>query len=299
MIEVAAIILFLCSGFFLMLVGYLNVHQHERLQKLMDQNGAGRTIRLLKPVSKTHGFLRKLKPAILRNWILFSQIVAAGIAIVGGGLFLENEIPQAVVLLSIAVALCLGSILMHKRQAQKIDQFIKQLPEAIEIIVRGARVGLTIEQNFKIVGEEMAAPVGDAFRSMAEKHQLGQELQSVLVSMSDKIGVKEFRFLAVTLVLQQRSGGQYSKLLQNLGNVLRDRQIQRKKLQTLTSEARLSAKAIALIAVGVVLLVALTNEEQIDFLINEVTGRTLLLYSATSLLLGFILISILLKFVRQ
>ncbi len=299
MTDLIVILLFLGSGSALTMYGYSSLRQQKRLQNILSPRVDYRFHHSKnQPREVLRSAATRLKP-IAKNWLLLSQAAAFGAAVTAGILFFQKNLPWAAGFGSLAISLFLFTLFISHHRKKKKQQLINQLPEAIEVIVRGARVGLTIEHSFKTIGEEMSAPIGPEFRSMAEKLHLGQELQAVVKSTAARIEAKEFVFLAVTLIVQQQSGGQYSNILQNLGQVLRTRKAQEQKLYALTSEARLSAKAIAFITAGLLALIALTNEAQIDFLVNEATGRGLLLYSAASIAIGFILISILLRTVSR
>lgn len=295
MTDVAALLLFLASGTYLTVFGFLSI---RRLDKLKTLVGSGPRKHILRPVARP-GFFSKRAPFATRLLLRYRAQIGLTVALIllslAGGLFFENRITLAVITGIFALTVALVTYIGVRRQQKRRDQMIKQLPEAIEIIVRAARVGLSIDESFRIAGEEMPAPVGPVFQSMAKKMHLGQELQAVLNSVSAGFGIKDFHFLAVTLIVQQQSGGQYSTILQNLAHVLRARHRQEQRLLALTSEARLSAKAISLVTVLLLALIAVTNEAQMDFLLHQTTGRGLLLYALGSMTFGFLLISLLLK----
>lgn len=48
---------------------------------------------------------------------------------------------------------------------RRTSLFLDQLPEAIDIIIRGAQLGKSISQNLAIVGDEMPAPTGIVFET--------------------------------------------------------------------------------------------------------------------------------------
>src|SRR5581483_8119553 len=70
-------------------------------------------------------------------------------------------------LASVVLAIMLSTALMMfyfmRRRAQLIALFADQLPEAIDIIVRGVRVGLPFISAVALVAREMPDPVGTEF----------------------------------------------------------------------------------------------------------------------------------------
>jgi len=184
--------------------------------------------------------------------------------------------------------------LSHRRTSL----FLDQLPEAIDIIIRGAQLGKSISQNLAIVGDEMPAPTGIVFRKLAHQLNIGMDLEGSFAAIREISKVKEMQILATTLALQKEFGGEYAKILENLSRLLRDRRTHILKTKAMTSEARLSAKIIAALTIIVSGFLAVTSNTQLEFLLNDQAGHHLLLYCLVSNGLGFVLVSFCLKGIR-
>lgn len=207
-------------------------------------------------------------------------------------------------LTTLSVVLCLtllagvgGFVILLKRRRRR-TLFVEQLPEALDIIIRGARVGMSLQENFQVIAREMPDPIGREFRILGEKLAIGIELEAALNATLSQLRVKELQFMATTLILQRRTGGQYGEVLENLNSVLRDRRAQYLKARALTSEARVSARIVTGVTAMILLILALTNKAQFDFLLYDPSGRNLLFYCALSILTGFFVISRLLRTLR-
>lgn len=194
----------------------------------------------------------------------------------------------------------IGVIMLWQLYCKRRKRFLftAQLPEAIDIIIRGARVGMSIQENFQVIAREMPWPIGREFQIMGEKLGIGIDLETILLSTVEETNIKEFQFMATTLILQQKSGGQYAEVLENLNVVLRERRAQSMKAKAITSEARLSAKIVASVTVGILFTLALTNENQFKFLLEDPSGRSVLMYGVASTVIGFFIISQLLRTLR-
>ncbi|MEH6475789.1 MAG: type II secretion system F family protein [Sneathiella sp.] len=181
---------------------------------------------------------------------------------------------------------------------RRINQISEQLPETIDIIIRGARLGKSVSQNLAIVGEEMPAPIGIAFQKLADQLNVGMDLEGSFATIRDISKIKEMQFLSTTLALQKKFGGEYAEILENLNRLIRDRRAHALKTKALTAEARLSAKIISAVTVILIGFLAVTNDTQIAFLLNDHAGQHLLLYCLVSNAIGFIAVSLLLKGTR-
>jgi|TARA_R110002094_G_scaffold19253_5_gene30829 Flp pilus assembly protein TadB len=219
-------------------------------------------------------------------------LLGAITAAVGLG-FVVLDVPIIVLLVSAgAVGVAGGAaLILHYRRRWRQRQFIDQLPEAIDIIIRGAWVGMSLQENFRVIASEMPDPVGREFRILAEKLAIGIDLERALSAAVENTGAREMQFMATTLVLQRRTGGQYAEVLENLASVLRDRRSRQLKARALTAEARTSARIVAGVTALILLILALTNRTQFDFLLDDPLGNRLLVYSALSLFGGFFAMS--------
>jgi len=219
-------------------------------------------------------------------------LLGAITAAVGLG-FVVLDVPIIVLLVSAgAVGVAGGAaLILHYRRRWRQRQFIDQLPEAIDIIIRGARVGMSLQENFRVIASEMPDPVGREFRILAEKLAIGIDLERALSAAVENTSAREMQFMATTLVLQRRTGGQYAEVLENLASVLRDRRSRQLKARALTAEARTSARIVAGVTAVILLILALTNRTQFDFLLDDPLGNRLLFYSALSMFGGFFAMS--------
>ncbi|WP_169545966.1 type II secretion system F family protein [Sneathiella aquimaris] len=192
-----------------------------------------------------------------------------------------------------------GYLLVTKRQsAQRAKQLGEQFPEALDLLVRGARVGVSLEQNICAVGNEMPEPVSGLFKRVSELLEIGVPFEGLFVEIPVKFQIREFRYLVATLSIQRKSGGQYGDTLENLARVLRERQELDEKVKSVTAEPRLASSLIVGIVGLSVLMLYLTNPSQFEFLFRDPSGQSILFYSFTSLLLGVVSLYILVRSVK-
>ncbi len=142
-----------------------------------------------------------------------------------------------------AVALCLFLV---AARARRLARFEGQLPDAIDIIVRGVRAGYPLSAAIALVGREMAAPIGEEFEIVADELQYGRETKAALDNLYRRVGETDLVFLMVALSIQERTGGNLLELLAGLSTLIRRRLLFRKKIEALTAEGRLSAVALTI-----------------------------------------------------
>ncbi len=155
-------------------------------------------------------------------------------------------------------------------------KFLEEYPNALDVIVRGMKAGLPLNDCMMIISREAAEPVRTEFKKIVEQQQLGVPLHECAAKMFERIPLPEVNFLAIMLAIQGQSGGNLSEPLGNLSKVVRDRRRMRAKIVAMSSEAKSSAAIIACLPVAVMILVYLSTPEYIVLLFVERLGNIML-----------------------
>jgi tight adherence protein B len=155
--------------------------------------------------------------------------------------------------------------------------FLREFTNAIDVIVRGVKSGLPLNDCLKVIASEASDPVGPEFRNIVEGLKVGVTLEDGLRRMYDRMPLAEVNFFQIVLTIQQKTGGNLSEALSNLSGVLRDRKRLLGKIQALSSEAKASAMIIGSLPILVALVVYLTTPDYIALLFTERFGNFLLL----------------------
>jgi tight adherence protein B len=151
----------------------------------------------------------------------------------------------AVVLAIPAAAACFYLLLQRARH-QRIRKFGEQLPDALDVIVRGLRAGHPFRVSLALVAREMPDPVGTEFGIVADEIMFGLEQSIAVNNLAPRIGHNDLSFFATAVNIQHQTGGNLAEILTRLSRMLRSRLKLRLKVRALSSEGRLSAIALSL-----------------------------------------------------
>src|SRR5207302_1261893 len=88
--------------------------------------------------------------------------------------------------------------------------------------------------------------VGTELHRTIEEMRIGVDIDEAMEHTADRIRVPDFRFFAVALRLQRRTGGGLAETLTNLSNIIRRRKEIRQKARALTAEPKAAALLSAL-----------------------------------------------------
>ena len=161
-----------------------------------------------------------------------------------------------------------------KKRREK--RFLKALPDAVDVIVRGIKAGLPLFESIKVVAADAPEPLRGEFLAIIETQTIGIPLGDACARLYERMPLPEANFFGIVVAIQQKSGGNLSEALGNLSKVLRDRKKMMEKIQAMSMEAKASASIIGSLPPIVMFLVYLSTPQYISLLWTEPTGRIML-----------------------
>ncbi len=161
-----------------------------------------------------------------------------------------------------------------KKRREK--NFLKALPDAVDVIVRGIKAGLPLFESIKVVAADAPEPLRGEFLAIIETQAIGMPLGEACARLYDRMPVPEANFFGIVISIQQKSGGNLSEALGNLSKVLRDRKKMAEKIQAMSMEAKASAAIIGSLPPIVMILVYLSTPQYISLLWTHPTGQLML-----------------------
>lgn len=172
------------------------------------------------------------------------------------------------------------------RGGRRANRFMKQLPDAIDTIIRGIRSGLPVIECVAGVGQEFEDPVGGHFRSISERVTLGETLDGALWRVAQVIEKPEMDFFAISIAIQVETGGSLSDALGNLADLLRQRERMKLKIKAISSEAKASAMIIGALPFMMLGLLMMMSPDYVMKLFTDPRGQIMLLCGLTSIGIG-------------
>jgi len=224
-------------------------------------------------------------------------LISAGIAVV---MFLLGILTGAGLLVGAALAFTgafgIPRWLLSYLKKRRESKFLNSFPDAIDIIVRGAKAGLPLLDCLKIICMESQEPVRSEFRTIVETQAIGLPLGDACGKLYEHMPLAEANFFGIVVTIQQRAGGNISEALGNLSRVLRDRKKMKAKIQAMSQEAKASAAIISALPIVVMTLVYLTSPDYISLLWTEPLGRVMLGASACWMFMGVMVMKKMINF---
>jgi tight adherence protein B len=196
----------------------------------------------------------------------------------------------------IAGLLGLPRWVVNRLRKRRIRRFVDEFANAIDVIVRGVKSGLPLNDCIRIIANEAAEPVKSEFRTITEAQSMGVSLADAVTKLHDRVPVPEASFFSIVVSIQQRAGGNLSEALGNLSRVLRERKKMKGRIGAMSMEAKASAWIIGSLPIVVMVLVFLTSPGYIVLLFTEPLGNVILGFSALWMFIGVIVMRRMINF---
>jgi tight adherence protein B len=218
-----------------------------------------------------------------RTFWVVSAICGAVVLI---GVFLTTKILWGAVVLGIAAFLGMPRWYVNFRRKRRFKKFLHVFADAMDVIVRGVKAGLPLNDCIKIISNEAAEPVKSEFKTIIETQAMGVPLPEAVAKLPERIPVPEASFFAIVVSIQARAGGNLSEALGNLSRVLRERKRMKGKIVAMSGEAKASAAIIGALPGIVMVLVYITSPGYMSLLFSTELGHVIIGFSAVWMSLG-------------
>lgn len=170
------------------------------------------------------------------------------------------------------------------QQKQKINQ---QLPLFLRALGSTLKAGYSVPQALQFVAEEIENPLRERLKNGLKALYWQQPLEEVVADWRKEVNVPEFSFLAGSLVLQSRTGGNLVTLCHKVAYLLEERQKLERDIVSFTAQGKMSGLLMAGLWPISLLLFSWFSPSHTDVLFYTPAGRILLGLSLGLELLGF------------
>ena len=176
------------------------------------------------------------------------------------------------------------------------DKFLTEFANSIDVIVRGVKSGLPLNECLGIIARESPSPVREEFQDLIEQQRVGIPLGECFERMMGRVPLPEVKFFAIVIGIQQQAGGNLSEALGNLSGVLRDRKQLAAKVQAMSAEAKASAMVLGALPFIVMMLVYFSTPDYIMLLFTTKSGVFFVFCASVWMILGILVMKKMINF---
>lgn len=184
------------------------------------------------------------------------------------------------------------SYLVKRRQ----KAFAEEFANSIDVIVRGVKSGLPVNDCLRLIAAEAPEPIRTEFQGLVEGQRVGVTLEQGLTKIYERMPLPEVNFFQIVLSIQQKTGGNLSEALNNLSKVLRERKKMRGKIQAMSQEAKASAGIIGSLPPAVMAMIYFTSPDYMSVLFTTTAGNMIIVGGLTWMGIGVLIMKKMIDF---
>jgi len=192
-------------------------------------------------------------------------------------------------IIALFVAAVLGAspfLCLRLRRARRLREFNRHLPDAIDLMSRALRAGHSVQAAIEIVGEESPEPVRTEFREVYRRQNFGLPAREALLELARRIPLPELNFVVTAMLLQKETGGNLVEILDRTTAVIRERLRIQGEIRIYTAQGRMTGWILSALPVVMFFLISLTNHGYTRVLLEDPTGRKLVLTGLVLMVIG-------------
>jgi tight adherence protein B len=188
------------------------------------------------------------------------------------------------------LALVLTWAWLTRKAAARRAQMLELLPGYLESTLRVLAAGNTLEESLGIAARETQAPLQTLMTSVARQVRLGAPTDAVLMEAAEIHEIRDLKVVAMAASINRKYGGSLRNILRSLVAAIRSREMAARELRALTAETRFSAVVLSLLPIGISLYVYLQNPDYYTTILQQNTGRMVMLTSVIMQLTGVVVL---------
>ncbi|MCX5712477.1 MAG: type II secretion system F family protein [Candidatus Omnitrophica bacterium] len=227
-------------------------------------------------------FYDKNPTQIVRLYFILPPVLA------GVGFFLFDSW-----ILSVAgffLGLAIPNMIIKLRNTQRRIKFNNQILDAIMLLSSSLKGGLSLLQAFEVLVEEMPAPISQEFGLLVRENKMGVTLEEGLIRMDKRMHMDELTLVINSVLVARETGGDLTKVFSRLSTTIRDNRKLKENIRTLTMQGRMQGVIMSILPFLFVWWVLTFDKHHFDIMLQNDTGRMLLLIAIALQLVGMFLI---------
>jgi tight adherence protein B len=180
--------------------------------------------------------------------------------------------------------------------ARRQKKFLEEFSDALESMVRLLKAGMPVGEAIAMVSREFDGPIGEEMTKIYEEQKIGIPMGEACLNAARRMPITEMQMFATGIQIQQQTGSSLSEILLNLAKVIRARFRLRRKIQSLSAEAKASASIIGALPILVGAGLTAVNPEYMEPLFNTLKGKMYLAGAGFWMLCGILIMRQMINF---
>lgn len=179
---------------------------------------------------------------------------------------------------------------IQMKRKKRMRAFAKAFPDAISKMSSSLKAGYSLQMALESVVHDTKDIVSDEFKHVAAQIEVGQNFESSLEKMLERMDTPDLRLFIASVSIQRESGGNLTEILDNLESTIRERFQLMEELESATAQGKLSGMVMGGLPIFVGTAVFMINPDYIKFFFDDPVGKNLFWASVFGQIIGFLVI---------
>lgn len=218
--------------------------------------------------------------ALLRCWLASVLVVPVAAALLTGT---PAAIPAAAVLATALPGVLLKSLARARQRRAEAD--CDGLAADLALFLR---TGMRVEDALALCAREAAPAVGEALGRFQAQIALGADVDSAFREMAEDLGNRDLQLIGQAMATSHETGSDIGRIMDTIGETVRERSAIRRELGTQTIQGRLSGRVVAALPLIFLCISAVISKSTISVLLGTVPGLAMLAAAVAMNVAGFL-----------
>ena len=233
----------------------------------------------------------KLGPPAFLTLVLVAGLVGVILIMV-----LKNEPGPLAFLIGFSIGAAVPWWVLAREHKARHELMVKQLPDALDFFARSMRAGHPFASALKSASQEVLPPLSSEFEKTFDELNYGLDFEEVMQNLAARIDAEEVNFFVTAVLVQKSTGGNLAELMNRLATLLRERVRTRGEVMIQAAEMRGSARILIILPFAVAGLLQIFNPEYMPVMLDNSTGRFLIMGQIFLMACGYLVIQRMINF---
>ncbi len=187
-------------------------------------------------------------------------------------------------------SLYLPRLYVNSRERKRVAAFNGQLGDTIGIMANSLRSGYSLLQAMELVARESPAPMSEEFGRVVREVGLGLSPERALDNLVRRISSEDLDLMVTAINVQHEVGGNLSRILDTIGNTIRERVRIKGEIKVLTAQQSMAGYIISGLPLALAGIMLLLNPTYIMKLFTPGWFICMPICGGIGIVLGFVAI---------
>lgn len=185
-------------------------------------------------------------------------------------------LPPGTTIIAFAGGCMLPNLYIGKLRARRLNQFENQLPDALESMARAMRAGHPLQGAIDILANDAPAPLGPEFRRIRDERRLGMPWKATLENFAQRVPIMEVRLFVAAALLNSRTGGKFTEVLENLAETIREGAALRGEVRAISAHGKLTGTVLTVLPFCIAGMMQVTSPQYLKTLTDHPFGPAMI-----------------------